>query len=99
MDVVTRFLVETYAPAAAAVADLGARARSVENAVSRAARVRNLRSFFVPADEMCFHLFDARSAEALRQATERVGLSPDRIVEVQSWSAADEGGQPTEGIS
>ena len=94
----TQFLVETYAPAAAAIADIGTRARSVESAGSRATRVRYLRSFFVPADEMCFHLFDARSVEALRQAVERVGLSPDRIVEVRTWSAGDEG-QPTGALS
>jgi hypothetical protein len=94
VGVVTSFLVETYAPAAAGIADLGARARSARTTASPAGTpVRYLRSIFVPGDEMCFHLFDARSAEAVREAIERVGLSPDRIVEAHTWYGVQECGQ------
>jgi hypothetical protein len=91
---VTSFLVEIYTPAAADMADIGARTRSAGTTASGdGGPVRYLRSIFVPVDEMCFHLFQASSAEAVRQAVERVGLSADRIVEARTWSAAEEGAQ------
>jgi hypothetical protein len=43
--------------------------------------VRYLRSIYVPADEMCFHLFEAASVEEVRAASELAGLSAQRIVE------------------
>ena len=90
----TSFLVETYTPGAADVADVGARARSAgTTSAPLGTGVRYLRSILVPGDEMCFHLFEARSVEAVRWAIERVGLAADRIVEARTWSAAEEGAQ------
>ena len=43
--------------------------------------VRHLSTIYVPSDESCFCLFDAPSAEALRQAHERAGIGFERIVE------------------
>jgi hypothetical protein len=84
---VANFLVEAYAPAATAVADIGRRARSVADEASRAGfPVRYLRSIFIPADEMCFHLVEAGSAEAVQQMIGRADFSPDRIVEAHLWS-------------
>jgi hypothetical protein len=80
------FLVEGYAPAAATVADIGRRARAVADEAARAGlAVRYLHSIFVPEDEMCFHLVEARSAEAVRALTWFGGFSPDRIVEAHTW--------------
>lgn len=43
---------------------------------------RYLRSTYVPEDELCFHLFEAESVDAVREASLRVSLAFDRIVEV-----------------
>jgi hypothetical protein len=89
---VTSFLVEAYAPAATTVADIGRQARSVADEASRAGTpVRYLRSIFVPADEMCFHLVEAGSAEAVRETIERAGFSMDRIVEAHLWCDVEAG--------
>jgi hypothetical protein len=79
---VTGFLVETYTPAAAVLAEIEARTCRAAAELEREGRpVRYVRSIFVPADETCFHLFEAASADAVRDASERAGLSPQRIVE------------------
>ena len=78
----TSFLVETYTPAAESLGDATARIRLAVTELSQAGTpVRYLRSIFVPADEMCLYLFEAPSAEAVREASERAGLLPGRIVE------------------
>lgn len=78
----TGFLVETYTPAAAVLAEIEARAGLAAAELQQAGRpVRYVRSIFVPGDETCFHLFEAGSAEVVREASERAGLSPQRIVE------------------
>lgn len=78
----TSFLVETYAPAAIAHADAEARARLAAAELARAGTpVRYIRSIFVPGDEMCLYLFEAPSAEAVREASEGAGIVPERIVE------------------
>jgi hypothetical protein len=46
--------------------------------------VRYLRSIFVPEDETCFVLIEARSAEAACQAARRAGLSFERLAEVDT---------------
>ena len=78
----TSFLVETYTPAGAVLAEIEARARRAAAELQQAgSSVRYLRSILVPDDETCFHLFVASSVEAVRAASERAGLSPQRIVE------------------
>jgi hypothetical protein len=79
---VTSFLVETYAPSAITLEEAETRARraAVELANS-GTPVRYVRSIFVPGDEMCLYLFEAPSAEAVREASERAGLVAERIVE------------------
>ena len=44
-------------------------------------QVRCLRSIFVPEDETCFFLYEAESADAVREATRLAGLSSVRITE------------------
>ena len=43
--------------------------------------VRYLRSIFVPEDETCFFLYEADSADAVREAALRAGLRCERIAE------------------
>jgi hypothetical protein len=88
----TSFLAEVYAPAAARIADIATRARSAAEEASRAGTpVRYLRSIFVPQDEMCFHLLEAGSAEAVREVIGRAGFSPERIVEAHLWCGGEAG--------
>jgi hypothetical protein len=78
---VTSFLVETYAPTSTVLAEAEVRARRAAELARAETPVRYIRSIFVPDDEMCLHMFEAPSAEALREASDRAGLSPERIVE------------------
>jgi hypothetical protein len=43
--------------------------------------VRFLQSIFVPEDEICFYLYEARSADAVCEAASRAGLRFERITE------------------
>jgi hypothetical protein len=44
-------------------------------------KVRYLRSIFIPEDEICFHLFEGPSAEAIGEASRRAAIDYDRILE------------------
>jgi uncharacterized protein DUF4242 len=50
--------------------------------------VRWLRSYFVPDDEVCFHVIEADSAEAALTLGELAGLSPERVVRAESSDEA-----------
>lgn len=69
------FLVEAYQPHG-----LGQSADLVRSAAEGTA-VRYVRSIFVPEDEICFHVFEAPSAEALREVGEKAAVTWQRIVE------------------
>ena len=78
------FIVERYLPAVghgelAAAVDRDQRA--AEGMTAAGVPVRHLSTIYVPSDESCFSLFDAPSADALRQAQERAGIGFERIVE------------------
>jgi hypothetical protein len=76
------FLVEAYTPAGASISEIEERTRlATAEAAGMGQTVRYLRSIFVPEDEICFHLFEADSSEAVRAASERARLMPARIVE------------------
>ena len=78
----TRFLVEVYTPAAAEIEKVEARARcAAAESSDGETRVRYLRSIFVPADEMSFHLFEAPSVDAVRKAVQLADLEYARIAE------------------
>jgi hypothetical protein len=55
--------------------------RAAQDLAETGTPIRHLRSIFVPQDETCFHLFEAPSAEAVREAAQRARLAPQRIVE------------------
>lgn len=73
------YLVESYAAnLPERIDDVCERARL---AAELAANVGYLRTTFLPDDEVALHLFEARSAEALREAVSSAGLEHERIVE------------------
>jgi hypothetical protein len=67
----------------AAAAALGSeRARlGAEELTREGTSVRYLESIFVPDDETCFLLYEGESADAVRAAAQRAGLSFDRVAE------------------
>ena len=78
------FLVEMYVSRT----ELGAVERGVERTRISATRlsaegtpVRCLRSLFVPDDETCFLLYEAGSADAVRETLRRAGLAFERVAE------------------
>lgn len=80
----TTFLVEAYVTRldAARGRVLAAAARAAAEAMTRTGvPVRYLSSIFVPDDETCFHLLEAGSADAVRQASGRGEFAFERIVE------------------
>ncbi len=79
-------MIETYLPRGRA-AELETAASSLRTVSARTAAelppVRYLRSFFVPEDEMAFHVVEAPSLEATIELSRRAGLSAERIVETE----------------
>lgn len=79
----TRFLAEVYVPQSRA-GDSGRAARCARAAAEQLSRegtsVRYVRMTFLPADETCFHVFDAPSADAVGEVGRRAGFSWARIV-------------------
>jgi len=77
------FLVELYLPRNGpdGARGVAARARSVAaNASALGGGVRYVRSLFMPEDEICLELYEAPSAEAVREAA-AAGRRLGRIVE------------------
>jgi hypothetical protein len=69
-----------------------ARAKSVTAAMTQQGKpVRYLRSTFLPGEEKSFCLFDAPSAERVREANELAKIPLQRIVEVKHIAAEDVG--------
>jgi len=79
------YLVESYLPRAreSELSEATARLAAAAPASSESLDARYLRSTFVPEDEICFHVFEAISAEAVREAGERASVTFDRIVEAR----------------
>ena len=80
----TEFLVELYVSRLdGAAVEAGAdRARRAADELSSEGRpVQYLRSLFVPAEEACFYLYEAASADDVREAARRAGLPPENVVE------------------
>lgn len=78
------YLVESYHPQgrSAALPEAAARARRAAQGLrAEGKQVRYLRSALLPGDELCLHLFEADSATLVSQASERAGISPERVVE------------------
>lgn len=79
------FLVESYVAPAPAI-DIKALAALAEAGAVAGMRdgipVRHVRSFLAPADDTCFHVFEAPSREAVARMTQLANLDHERITEV-----------------
>jgi Protein of unknown function (DUF4242) len=81
---VAKYLVEAYLPElrASELRQAVARLRSAAKELTgEGTPVRHLRVIFVPEDELCFHLFEGPSADAVGEAGRRGGLDFERVVE------------------
>jgi hypothetical protein len=82
---VPSYLVESYVAATdAAVNEARERARRAADAGDG---VRYVRTTFLPTDEVLLHLFEAPSAAVLGDASRRVALPFERIVEAVEGAA------------
>jgi hypothetical protein len=89
---VPSYLVETYLARGLTGerASRERRARSAaEDLTQERTRVRFEHSIHVPEDELCFFVFDARSARDAALAAQRAGLDPIRVVEAISSRKED----------
>jgi hypothetical protein len=78
----SEYLVEAYASRCGPeeVECIAAQAAKAAEELERQGKsVRYLRSIFVPEEETCFHVYAASSAADVREASERAGISPERI--------------------
>jgi hypothetical protein len=81
---VAQFLVEAYVSAADPIGQAETIARLQAAATELTAAdlsVRYVRSIFVPDDEVCFHVFEASSADTVEQVGRRAQLTFDRVTE------------------
>ena len=91
------FLVEVYAPGVEqqAFVDLVERMRSaVTSLADEGIGVRYVRGILVPAEETCFHLLVASSADAVAEAGRRADLDYERVVAVIESGEEDGFGAP-----
>jgi Protein of unknown function (DUF4242) len=82
---VASFLLESYTAhrEPAGLDELIARARTgAEAATLEGIEVRHVRSFLAPDDDICFHVFEAPSAEAVIRVSELANFDNERITEV-----------------
>ena len=85
--VVERYLSEAGSVEVAAAVDRDRRAADAMRAGG--IPVRHVSTIYVPSDESCFCLFEAPSADALREAQERAGIRFERIVEAIQMPPSD----------
>jgi hypothetical protein len=89
---VAEFLVELYVsrgdlPAAEQSAE---RARlAAEELTREGTPVRYVRSIFVPEDETCFALYEAVTADAVREVAQRAALRFEHVAEAVTYSKGD----------
>jgi hypothetical protein len=87
------FLVEQYVSRSdlTAVEDGSHRAHAAAEQMTReGVRVAYLRSIFAPDEETCFYLYEAGSADVVREAARRAELPAERVTEVVT-----KGGSPS----
>ena len=75
------FLVESYL-AAGSRSSLAADAARLRAAAARVGRVRLVRSIYVPADEVCFHVLESDTAERVEDASRAAQLDFARVQSV-----------------
>jgi Protein of unknown function (DUF4242) len=82
--VIASYVVEAYIPQLSReeLRSFEQRLRRAAELVSRKGTpVEHLRSVHIPADETCFHFFEAVSADAVAATGKQAGLAFDRIAE------------------
>jgi len=57
--------------------------------------VRFVQSIFIPADETCFHIFEARSEADARIAASRAGINVERVLETETFDPEQPAGSRT----
>jgi hypothetical protein len=92
------YLIESYLPRSRS-GELHALAdrlrRATESLTAEGARVRHLRSTFLPNDELCLHLLEAESAAMVSEASRRAAIEPARVTQALSVASTDApGGAP-----
>ena len=60
-----------------------------EHAAPRAPDARYVRSTFLPEDEVCFHVFEAETAAAVRDLGAGLALTFDRVLEACERGVGD----------
>jgi hypothetical protein len=78
------YLAESYLPKARQPALpqlLGDACRAAKTLTEDGTPVRHIRSTYLPDDEMCLHVFEAGSKEAVLALATRTGVAFDRVVE------------------
>ena len=91
----TRFTVEVFADRADGLEEEAARLRAEAAGVgSEGIPVRYLSSILMPEDELCLHLFEGPSREAVRGAAVKAGLDPLRVIETITAPGFEPGSGP-----
>ena len=82
-----RFVIESYLPVAGADSHtaVAARVRAAAAELAReGAQLRHLECIFVPEDELLMVMYEAGSAELVREAGRRAGIPCERVLEA-TW--------------
>jgi hypothetical protein len=82
----TRFVVEVYTSNGS---DVAARVRSDAETLARSRSLRHLRAILLPADETCFHVVEAASADDVAAAADEARVAVDRIAEAVEVSCTE----------
>ena len=102
MEALGHYLVELHRPASGweLLQETAARAReSADGLRAEGTPVRMLRSIFVPDNDSCFLLYEATSAEAVREAGRRAALAIQGIgpaIQVEDREPDRENGEVTD---
>jgi hypothetical protein len=65
--------------------------RAAEQLSCEGTPIRFLHTMFVPEEETCFYLYEAASADVVREAARRAELAPESVVEAISEPAPQPG--------
>jgi len=83
------YLLELYLPHNGAL-DPEALAMGARRAAEQDRGVRYVRSFVLPEEELCFHVFDAATPALVAEAASRLGMPFERVVEVLEVESRDQ---------
>jgi hypothetical protein len=85
------YVVETFVPteARARFTRTVAALRAATEGRPDALRIRHVRSFLVPGDEMGFHVLEAGTAIEIARLAEAAGIEIERVVEVVTIDGPD----------